>query len=453
MSRRTGPRVSHRRGAAAWAAIVMSAGAFVTQVQGHASAAVQTERGAAQGNAREPVSQRPTIEAAFTRESFRPGETATLALFDRARDVTVRLLRVGDAIGPLAQRDAMRGQQVGPERHFDRLAPPQVLHLGLGSSWPSGLYYAELSAPGDRVGYAPFVLAPRRLGAHRIAVVLPTETWQAYNFRDDDHDGVGNTWYASPEIATAALHRPFENRGVPAHYRIYDEPFLRWLARNRYAVDYLSDAELRTTTGRTLAAGYELLIFPGHHEYVTGPELRAVTGFRNRGGNLAFLSANNFFRKITIDRGVMTIVGQWRALGRPEAALVGVQYFSSGSVTSSGSPWIVRGGAASDTLFRYTGLVPGSAFGSGGIEADRVGPSSPPGVEVVAEIPHVFGDGRKAQMTIYRASSGARVFAAGAFSLAACVWQPPVQQLLINLIEDLSPGTPPPDVGAGAAGG
>ena len=435
------------------AAVAVFVGASVVQVQGHASGALHVERAAAKGSARDPVSRRPTIAAAFTRESFGPGETATLALFGRARDVTVRLFRVGDAIGPLAQRDAMRGEQVGPDRHYDRLAPARVIHLGLGSGWASGLYFAELTAPGDRVGYAPFVLAPRRLGSHRIAVVLPTQTWQAYNFRDDDHDGVGNTWYASPEIATAALHRPYEDRGVPAHYRIYDEPFLRWLARNRYAVDYLSDAELRTTTGRTLAAGYELLIFPGHHEYVTAPELRAVTGFRNRGGNLAFLSANNFFRKITLDRGVMTIVGQWRKLGRPEAALIGVQYFSSGPVTSSGSSWIVRGGAASESLFRYTGLVPGSAFGSGGIEADRIAPSSPPGVEVVAEIPHVLGDGRKAQMTIYRASSGATVFAAGAFSLAASVWQPPVQQLMINLIEDLSPGTPPPDVGAGAPGG
>jgi hypothetical protein len=448
-----GTRVGRRRGTVALAAIVVAAGAFVTQGQEHASGAVHTERTAATGSARDPASQRPTIEAAFTRESFRPGETAALALFGRASDVTVRLFRVGDAIGPLTQRDVMRGEQVGPDRHFDRLVPAQVLRLGLGVAWPSGLYYAELTAPGDRVGYAPFVLAPRRLGSHRIAVVLPTQTWQAYNFRDDDHDGVGNTWYASPEIATAALHRPFENRGVPPHYRIYDEPFLRWLARNRYAVDYLSDADLRATTGRTLAAGYELLIFPGHHEYVTAPELRAVTGFRDRGGNLAFLSANNFFRKVTIDRGVMTIVGQWRKLGRPEAALIGVQYFSSGPVTSSGRPWIVHDGAASERLFRYTGLAPGSAFGNGGIEADRLAPSSPPGVEVVAEIPNVFGDGRTAQMTIYRASSGAQVFAAGAFSLAACVWQPPVQQLLINLIEDLSPGTPPPDVGAGAAGG
>jgi hypothetical protein len=50
----------------------------------------------------------------------------------------------------------------------------------------------------------------------------------------------------------------------------------------------------------------------------------------------------------------------------------------------------------------------------------------------------VFGDGRNAQMTYYEAPSGARVFAAGAFTLAGSVWQPPVQQMMTNLIAELS---------------
>ena len=48
-------------------------------------------------------------------------------------------------------------------------------------------------------------------------------------------------------------------------------------------------------------------------------------------------------------------------------------------------------------------------------------------------------------MTYYEAASGARVFSAGAFTLAGAVWQPPVSQMMINLIEGLSQpgdGTP-----------
>ena len=76
----------------------------------------------------------------------------------------------------------------------------------------------------------------------------------------------------------------------------------------RGGVDYLSDADLNGTTGAKLRKAYQLLIFEGHHEYVTQHEYDAVTNFRDRGGNLIFLSANNFFWKITISNNVMTRV-------------------------------------------------------------------------------------------------------------------------------------------------
>ena len=48
----------------------------------------------------------------------------------------------------------------------------------------------------------------------RVAVVVPTNTWQAYNFRDVDGDGVGDTWYADPHIPCVDLRRPYLNRGA-----------------------------------------------------------------------------------------------------------------------------------------------------------------------------------------------------------------------------------------------
>ncbi len=391
---------------------------------------------------REPVSHLPTVEAAFAAESYRAGTQAQLVLFDRARNVKVRLYRVGDASGALHVRDEMRGTPLGPTHRLASVSRGQVIGLRLDPGWKSGLYYAELTATGRRIGYAPFVLAPRRLGQHRVGVVLPTQTWQAYNFRDDDGNGTADTWYASAEIDTARLYRPFENRGVPPHYHYYDEPFLRWLARNHYRVDCLSDAELKRTSGRMLARSYDLLIFAGHHEYVTAHEYDVVTGFRDRGGNLMFLSANTFFYKITISGNVMTRVGQWRKLGRPEAALVGAQYFGYDSGSRGGSPWILRASPAGKWIFRGTGLKPGSPFSNGGIEADRSGSASPPGTQVVAEIPNVFGSGQNAQMTYYETTSGAKVFAAGAFSLACSVWQPPVRKVMANLIDALSRPSP-----------
>jgi hypothetical protein len=127
---------------------------------------------------------------------------------------------------------------------------------------------------------------------------------------------------------------------------------------------------------------------------------------------------------------------RWRDLGRPEAALIGVQYLHSDYGQHRG-PWIVRNVRAARWLFAGTELRRGSRFGSGGIEMDRATRSSPRGTKVIAEIPNCTGIGLTAQMTYYE-RRGAKVFAAGAFSLAAASWNREVQPLLENLWNHLS---------------
>ena len=162
------------------------------------------------------------------------------------------------------------------------------------------------------------MLRPRRLGEHRVAVVLPTLTWQAYNFRDDDGDGKPDTLVrATGAHHTARLARPFENRGTPRHYSSYEEPFLRWLDRDRPRCRLpLRPRPEAVRSGATLARAYDLIVFPGHHEYVTTHEYDVVTDYRDRGGNLMFLSANNFFCRVDINGDVMTR----SAVARPRPA-------------------------------------------------------------------------------------------------------------------------------------
>src|SRR5439155_7451519 len=90
-----------------------------------------------------------------------------------------------------------------------------------------------------------------------------------------------------------------------------------------------------------LAAAYDLIVCSGHHEYVTTQEYDVVTQYRDLGGNLMFLAANNFFWKIDLRNSVMTRVAEWRDLGRPEAALIGVQYRANDRGGHRG-PWILR---------------------------------------------------------------------------------------------------------------
>ena len=132
---------------------------------------------------------------------------------------------------------------------------------------------------GGRIGYAPFVVPPRRLGEHRVAVVLPTRTWQAYNFRDADGDGTGTPGTRPEDDARPRLDRPFLNRGVPPHFRGYDLPFLRWLSRPGKEVDYLSQADsTRCPTRRRCARAYDL------HRLPRAPRVRHDAGVRRRRG-------------------------------------------------------------------------------------------------------------------------------------------------------------------------
>jgi hypothetical protein len=140
-----------------------------------------------------------------------------------------------------------------------------------------------------------------------------------------------------------------------------------------------------------------------------------ITGYRDAGGNLMFLSANNFFRRVDRFEGSLVLVDEWRSLGRPEAALCGVQYLASDRGQRHGA-FVAEGVDAAPWAFEGTGLAQGDQFGVYGIEIDARSWSSPSGVQVLARIPDLFGLGRSAEMTYYEHESGARVFSAGALN-------------------------------------
>ena len=377
-----------------------------------------------------------TIEGAFEHESYRPGAYARLRLFRDVRRMNVRVFRSGPEGIVTRRSDMMFGVEVEQTLVVRSARRGTTLRIRIGD-WPSGLYFARLASRGGRIGFAPFIVAPRQLGENRVAVVLPTNTWLAYNVRDADRDGVGDSWYADKSRLTIQTWRPFLSRGVPFRFKAYDLPFIRWLDRSGKRVDVLSDAELDRATGAELARAYRLIVFPGHHEYVTENAYNAVERYRDLGGNLAFLSANNFYWKVTRTPGRMTRVRKWRELGRPESSLIGVQYIGNDEGEARG-PWRIRQSPQTRWLFARTGVGPGGTLSNGGIEVDAITSSSPKGTTVVAEIPDLLGPGMTAQMTYYETRSGARVFAAGAFTLAGAVFQPDVKALIENLWRELS---------------
>ncbi|MDX6504016.1 MAG: hypothetical protein QOE29_1141, partial [Gaiellaceae bacterium] len=203
-----------------------------------------------------PVIRVLGIDAGFGAPSYGPNEIASLSVAADVPSLTVQFFQSGVEHAFTTAANVMSGLPVGDPVTVDwRLWRDSThpLRLWIGA-WPSGLYFAKLTGPNGEVGYAPFVVRPLALGEHRVAVVLPTMTWQAYNFRDDDGDGWGDTWYAGPPNRTVRMGRAFLNRGVPPHFGKYDLGFLHWLAWGGKAVDFLADADLdRISDGQGLA--------------------------------------------------------------------------------------------------------------------------------------------------------------------------------------------------------
>ena len=305
--------------------------------------------------------------------------------------------------------------------------------------WPSGVYFARVRDAAGRVAFAPVVIRASSFDRPRVAVVVPTNTWQAYNPRDDDADGRRDSWYFDESKASVRLYRPYAGGGVPPHYRDYDQPMLAWLARTGKRADYLSDDDLdRFPSGEWLSRSYDLIVFIGHEEYVTEHVYDIVQAFRDRGGNLAFCSANNFFYRVIRSGPTLTRSGRWRDLGRPEASLVGVQYAGWYENRYANAAYVVTGSAEATWLFAGTGLRDGAAFGSFGIEIDARAAASPPQTRVLGIARNIFGPGVSAEMTYYTTTAGAKVFAAGALNFGGSAWSPPIATMLENLWANLS---------------
>jgi hypothetical protein len=385
--------------------------------------------------------------AGFGARSYAPGQVAVLAVTggDTNR-ATLQIFQAGASGTP------GRAAAPGWDRHtFGKpvTTPQQVLRpagnrswsvrVPLGSDWPSGDYVARL-AWGGHTDYAPFVLRPRRLGVSPVLVVEPTNTWHAYDVVD------GDSWYLDSSVHVIDLTHPFASSrvtgarvpaGLPQQFSRYDLGFLRWYWHSGYRADFISDDDLERIASAHQLSRYRLIVFAGHEEYVTSHTFDVVTGYRDAGGNLAFLSANNFFYKVSVSGNTMTGRTPWRRLGRPEAALVGAQYAGWDEGKYPNRPYRITDTAAAPWLFAGTGLHDGSRVGNYGIEVDEPNAASPPHTHVLAEIPNELGPGKPAQMTIYTRGRST-VFDAGTINFGASAHWPALSRFFANLWSHLS---------------
>ena len=376
------------------------------------------------------------VEATFRQRSALPGETVTLTVQTDAPWLRLTMLHCGPEDGPTNSNYEMRGIPVGQPQRIDlagRRGRPTAVPVTLPPV-ESGLYAARLEGPSGHLGFAPLVVRPQA-PSRRVAIVLPTTTWQAYNYYDHNGDGFGDTWYSLFSQKRIDLARPHLRRGVPERYRSYDVQFLHWLASRGHAVDTYADEDIdRFPSPEALRASYDLIVFPGPHR------VRHATPLRPHPG----LPRPRRPSDLPLRQQFLPARQPHRSHGSPDRRMAQPRQTRS---RTPGSPVPrerqrrnarrrsrVVGADSAPWLFAGTGLGNGSQFGLYGIEIDATTPSSPPGTQVLARIPDLLGPGRTAEMTYYETPNGAAVFSAGVLNFGGTImlW-PQTARLLDNI--------------------
>ncbi|MER8041657.1 N,N-dimethylformamidase beta subunit family domain-containing protein [Streptomyces sp. NPDC094032] len=291
--------------------------------------------------------------------------------------------------------------------------------LPVPETWTPGMYLAEfvedradapapplLDASGiEGAAREFFVVRPRRAGSRsRILYKKSTFTRHAYNRSDRPGEERAVSLYDHPVHLTGddgtprghkvSLHRP----GGVIDLAYWDAPFIAWLERHSYPVEFCTDLDLHEDP--ELLSSYDLLLSVGHDEYWSEAMRDHAERFVGEGGNIAFLSANTCWWRVHPTDGNTAFVSdtdhhvgeeyphlpatdQWWApspdgVGRPENSLTGVSFRNGGMWPSTEWPgdrpshgYTVQ--HADHWIYAGTGLNDGS----GGKEPDRLGAGTP----------------------------------------------------------------------------
>lgn len=340
--------------------------------------------------------------------------------------------------------------------------------LAVPASWTSGVYLAVLSTQRTHFqSEIPFTVRDTRPAD--VLYVTPVNTYQAYNnYPYDPPPGMG--WnsgaypltgrslydYNSPlapgypggkPAFKVSFDRPYSSQyGNPGNGGLTDfEPFtIAFLEKHGYDVSYTTDVD-EDAQPQTLL-DHAIVLISGHAEYWSKGMYDAAYAARDAGVSLFFIASNEIYWQVRYQddaegRSHRVVVGykdfkpdpvkdpalrtiRWRDLGRPEQELAGVQFPTDGYMDWGGQPLVpthTRFWAFAGTGLRSGVPVPGELVG---YEIDAFDPTYPaPDAAwrvLLASSPFVNfqGNAYTHNTSIYKARSGALVFATGSMDWA-----------------------------------
>jgi hypothetical protein len=373
----------------------------------------------------------------------------------------------------------------------------------------SGIYFAKVTR--TDTGGASHIFFVVRDDASTSKMLFQTSdtTWQAYN------SWGGNSLYTGNPAGRAykvSYNRPFNTRiidGGQDWVFANEYPMVRWLEANGYDVSYFSGID--SDRFGSLIQNHGVFLSVGHDEYWSGTQRANVEAARNAGVHLAFFSGNEIFWKTRWENSIdgsstpyRTLVtykethadakidpnaawtGTWRDArfsppadgGRPENALSG-QIFMAND-TGQDYSIVIPEADGKMRFWRNTSVATLAAgqsatlpVGTLGYEwdADLDNGFRPPGLVrlssttltingVLQDNGSNYGNGTLTHaLTLYKHSSGARVFGAGTIQWSwgldanhdgpSMVTDVRMQQATVNLFADM--GAQPGSLQSGLA--
>jgi hypothetical protein len=351
----------------------------------------------------------------------------------------------------------------------------------------TGLYYFHARAESGEFFTFPLVVAPARPRA-AVAVLASTNTWNAYNAfggrsnyimagRMIDEPIVNakadlpryklsdyGEWKSEPTFEPLSFDRPEPYNHVPegvecvdpiegrqaCHLAPAEWRLLGWLERQGYDHDLYADAQLHDGTLNLEA--YRVLVLNTHPEYWSEAMYRTVKRWVfERGGRLLYLGGNGLNCAVEFLAGntALRCLNSWpaghesrfHAHAESEANLLGVAFTDAGAMTVA--PYEVL--RPEHWVFAGTGLKQGDRFGTrilhqrygdgaSGHETDKITPSSPKNVELLAR--GLNPDDGGAHLVTFETPSGGAVFSVGSITYpTGLLCDPTLSALTVNVFE------------------
>ena len=300
-----------------------------------------------------------------------------------------------------------------------------------------GLYAARLEGPHRLNRYVPFVVKPS-YPTNRVAVLLPTFTYNAYN------GWGGHNQYCtdSTGLRPLTLRRPstelnVDDPGFPDHTLYSDLLLMRWMSRQGFHFDCYDDADLHAS-GSWLAS-YRVLVLGSHPEYWSEAMRQHLINYQAGGGHIVYAGGNGLYERVRVDSGRTQVTYRrsdgrrdvYTELGLPASQIVGTNYYNSGNY----APYRV---VNDHPLLAGTGLIVGSRFGATGYNGGASGweVDGMRGLAGEAAEHQVIARGENekggAAMVFIEKPNGAMVFSASSISFAGGLDQDPAMSTLFQ---------------------